>query len=248
MTRTAWFVVVTFVSTLFFSLIGLVGGLIRAHRGWYDWVHRHWSRSVLRAAGVRLEAEGLENVRPGEAHLFVSNHQSLFDVWAMMAVLPASLRFVTKRELGRIPIFGGACRSAGHVFIERSNAARASEAIRAAGERMERDGLSLVLFPEGTRSPDGQLKHFRKGAFALAIETQADLVPVAIDGGGRVLPTGTRRIRPGVIRLRCAARVPLEGMTAADRDALVQRTRDTVELLLSQMRGEPGATESTSIP
>jgi 1-acyl-sn-glycerol-3-phosphate acyltransferase len=109
--RTAWFVVVTFLSTLFFSLTAVVGGLVRAGRGWYDWVHRNWARSLLWAAGVRVEAQGVEHVRPGEAHLFVSNHQSLFDVWAMMAVLPVSLRFVTKKELGRIPIFGAACRS-----------------------------------------------------------------------------------------------------------------------------------------
>lgn len=240
MIRTVWFAVVTFFSTLFFSLVGLVGGIARAGRGWYDWIHHHWSRSLLRAAGVRVEAEGLEHVRPGRAHVFVSNHQSLFDVWALMAVVPVSLRFVTKQELGRIPIFGAACRSAGHVFIDRSNAARASEAIRAAGDRMERDGLSLVLFPEGTRSPDGELKRFKKGAFTLAIETQADLVPVAINGGGRVLSRGARRVRPGTIRLRCAARIPLRGMTAADRDALVEETRDTVRRLLEELRESPG--------
>ncbi len=236
MIRIAWFAVVTFLSTLFFSLVGVVGGIVRGGRGWYDWIHRHWSRSLLHAAGVRVEAEGLEHVRPGEAHLFVSNHQSLFDVWAMMAVLPVSLRFVAKQELRQIPIFGAACRSAGHVFIDRSDAARASDAIRVAGKRMERDGLSLVMFPEGTRSPDGRLRRFKKGAFALAIETQADLVPVAIDGGGRVLPRGARSVRPGVIRLRCAARVPLRGLTVADRDALVAGTRDTVERLLEQLR------------
>lgn len=236
MIRNAWFGVVTFLATLFFSLMGVAGGIVRAGRGWYDWIHRGWSRSILGAAGVRVEAEGLEHLRPGEAHLFISNHQSMFDVWALMAVLPVSLRFVTKQELGRIPIFGAACRSAGHVFIDRSNAARASEAIRAAGKRMQSEGLSLVLFPEGTRSRDGGLGRFKKGAFALAIETQADLVPVAIDGGGRVLPRGARRVRPGVIRLRCATPVPLRGMTAADRDSLAEGTRDTVERMLNRLR------------
>jgi 1-acyl-sn-glycerol-3-phosphate acyltransferase len=245
--RTVWFLVVAFLSTLFFSLTAVVGGIVRAGRGWYDWVHRNWSRSLLRAAGVRVEAEGLEHVRPGEAHLFVSNHQSLFDVWAMMAVLPVSLRFVAKQELGRIPIFGAACRSAGHAFIDRGNPALASEVIRAAGKRMERDGLSLVFFPEGTRSPDGGLKRFKKGAFTLAIETQADLVPLAIEGGRHVLPRGARRIHPGVIRLRCASRVPLGGMTAADRNALAQRTRKTVEQLLERLRGEPGSHDHASI-
>ena len=241
MIRTGLFYVVTFTSTLFFSLTAVVGGLIRAPRGWYDWIHRNWSRSLLWAAGVEVEAEGLEHVRSDKGLIIVSNHQSMFDIWTMMAALPVSLRFVAKGELGRIPIFGAACRSAGHVFIDRSDPIRASAAIRAAGERMAREGLSLVFFPEGTRSPDGGLRRFKKGSFALAIETQADLVPLAIDGGARVLPKGARRVRPGIIRLECAPAVPLRGLTTDDRDDLTRRTRETVESMLEglQGRGEP---------
>ncbi len=240
MIRTGFFYVVAFVSTLFFSLTAVVGGITRAGRGWYDWVHRNWARSVLWAAGVEVRVEGLEHVRPYEGQLFMSNHQSMFDIWTMMAALPASLRFVTKGELGRIPIFGAACRSAGHVFIDRSDPVGASEAIRAAGERMTEEGLSLVLFPEGTRSRDGGLRRFKRGSFALAIETQEDLIPVAIDGGARVLPKGARRLQPGIIRVECAPSIRLRGLTIADRDGLTQRTRQTVESMLERLRGEDG--------
>jgi 1-acyl-sn-glycerol-3-phosphate acyltransferase len=174
--RKALFLPVATASTLFFSLVAVVGGLVRAPKGLFDWIHRNWARSVLGAAGVRIEAKGLEHVHEGRAYVFVSNHQSFFDVWTMMATLPASIRFVAKQELARIPIFAAACRAAGHVFIDRRDAVAAGEAIRVAGQQMEKEGLSLFFFPEGTRSADGKLRRFKKGSFALAIETQLELV------------------------------------------------------------------------
>jgi 1-acyl-sn-glycerol-3-phosphate acyltransferase len=136
------------------------------------------------------------------------------------------------------------------VFIDRSDPIPASAAIRAAGERMAREGLSLVFFPEGTRSPDGVLRRFKKGSFALAIETQADLVPLAIDGGARVLPKGAGRVRPGIIRLECAPAVTLRGLTTDDRDDLTRRTRETVENMLEglQARGDPPLPQGEARP
>ncbi len=236
MIRTAWYAVVLGVSTTFFSLVGVLGGLVRAPHGLYDWIHRNWSRSVLGAAGVRTDVRGLEHSETGRAQILIANHQSMFDIWALMAAVPASLRFVAKAELARIPLFAAACRAAGHVFIDRTNAEQAVEAIRTAGERMRREGLTLVMFPEGTRSRDGTLGRFRRGAFALAIETEAYLIPTAVDGGGRILPRGARQIRPGVIHIRLAEPVPLEGMTPEDRDELVRDTRDTVSAMLVGLR------------
>jgi len=235
--RVLWFRLVVVLSTAFFSLLAVLGGLVRAPRGHYDWIHRNWGRRVLAAAGVTVAIEGLEHAPPGKAQILVANHQSMLDIWALMATVPASLRFVAKEELARIPIFAAACRAAGHVFIDRGNAVKAAGAIRAAGDRMRREGLTLVLFPEGTRSRDGSLGRFRRGAFALAIETGADLVPVAIEGGGRVLERGAKRVRPGTIRIRLAPPVPLAGLGAEDRDALVEDTRGTVAAMLEDLRG-----------
>lgn len=236
MIRTLVFRVVAVVSTFVFSVLGIAGGLLRAPHSWFDWVHRNWARSLLRAAGVRVHVEGVEHLVPGRAQILVANHQSLFDIWALMAVLPASLRFVAKAELARIPVFASAMRAAGHVFIDRGKASTAGEMIRAAGERMRRDGLTLVLFPEGTRSSDGELGRFLRGSFALAIETQAHLVPAAIDGGREVMPRGARRIEPGPMRIRMAPAVALAGKTSADRDALVRDTEATVASLLAELR------------
>lgn len=236
--RTAFFHVVMVASTLFFSVLGIFGRLFGAKKGWYDWIHRTWGRTVLRAAGARIEARGLEHVSGGGGRILIANHQSFLDIWALMAALPASVRFVAKSELGRFPIFSSATRAAGHVFIDRSAPAAAGAVIRQAGQRVRSDGLALVLFPEGTRSDDGRLGRFKRGTFTLAIEMQADLVPVAIDGGGRVLGRGGKRVRPGTIHIRCSTPIPLAGMTAADRPALTERTRNEIRRLLEAIRSE----------
>ena len=238
--RRALFPPFAFVSTLFFSSAAVVGGLVGAPPGWFDWVHRGWSRGLLWLAGVRVEGRGLDRVRPDAAQIFVANHQSVLDIWALMAVLPASLRFVAKEELARIPIFGRACRAAGHVFIDRSAAARAGEAIREAGRRMHEEGLSLVLFPEGTRSAGPELGRFRRGSFTLAIETGATLVPVAVDGGGRLLPSGRWAPDSGMMTVTCGDPVPLAGKTSEDRDVLLRRTRESIAAMLTGCEEDRG--------
>lgn len=232
--RGGLFYAMLFLSTLVWSLAGIVGGLVRAGHGWFDRVHRSWSGWILWAAGVTVRVEGVEHSRPGRAQILIANHRSLFDIWALMAAVPASLRFVAKMELARIPLFAAACRAAGHVFIDRSRPAEAGEIIRRAAERMRREGLTLVMFPEGTRSRDGDLGRFRRGAFALAIETGADLIPVGILGSGHVFPPGSRVPRPGLIRLRLAPPVPLAGLEPGDRDDLVERVHATVSGLLAE--------------
>lgn len=235
MLRTALFWVVTVSSTLFFSLVSIVGGLVRAPRGLHDWVHRNWSRTLLRAAGVRVDAAGLEHVRRDGPQVFVSNHQSLLDIFVLFALLPASIRFVAKRELGKIPVFAQAMRAAGHVFIDRGDRSAAGRTMREAARRMKRERLSLGLFPEGTRSRDGQLLRFKKGTFALAIETQLPIVPVAVEGGYRLISGG--RIRSGRMALRVAPPFPTEGRPASARDLVLEEVRETIAGLLASVGG-----------
>ena len=244
MIRMLVFGVVAFPSTLFFSLVAIAAGLLRAPKSTFDWVHRNWSRTILRAAGVEVRVSGLGHVVPDGAQIFVSNHQSMFDIWALFATLPVSLRFVAKKEMSRIPILSRAMRAAGHVFIDRQDRVQAAEAMRRAGKRMLREGLSLGLFPEGTRARDGRLKPFKKGTFVLAIETQQTLVPVAVDGGSEIIVDGGGgrpkfRFRPRPIEIRCGEPIPLSGLTAADRDELLARTRAEIVRLLEEVRRTP---------
>ena len=235
--RTALFYPVLVVSTFVFSTLAVLGGAVGAGAGLFDWIHRSWGRVLLRAAGVRLEVEGLEHVARDSGQIIVANHQSYFDIWALFAALPVSLRFVAKRELSRIPILASAMRRAGHVFIDRDRASSAGEAIRAAGERVRDEALTLVLFPEGTRSRDGELGRFLRGSFALAIEMQVPLVPTAISGGRGVFPPGSRRVRSGTMTIRLAPPISLEGMDTAGRGTLMEETRGTIAALLGSDRG-----------
>lgn len=224
-----------FISTIFYSLVAIVAGLLNARKGAYDWVHRNWSRGVLRAAGVTVEVTGLEHVQADGAQIFISNHQSMFDIWAMFATLPVSLRFIAKKELARIPVFAHAMRHAGHVFIDRKDRNQAADAMRRAGQRMKEEGLSLGLFPEGTRSKNGALGTFKKGTFALAIETQTTLVPIVVDGGAEIT-ADARRLQPRPLLMRCGRPIDLSGLGASDRDDLLARSRAEISRMLDEAR------------
>jgi len=226
--------------TLACSVLVLAGGVAGAGRGFFDRVQRAWARILLALAGVRLEVEGRENLVRDGPQVVVSNHQSLFDIPALFAALPVSLRFVAKIELSRVPVFAHAMRRAGHVFIDRTDRNQAMSAMRAAGERMKREGLSLGLFPEGTRSGDGRLLRFRSGSFLMAVETQTVLVPVAVDGGAEILPKGRRRLVPRTMHVRCGSPIDLEGLEREDVDRIRERTRAVMAEMLAGVRAGPG--------
>lgn len=232
--RTALFYAALVPSTGFFSILAVLLGRLRGGRAVVDWIHRNWARSLLAAAGVRVSVRGLEHLDRGGSQILVANHQSYFDVWALMAVVPASLRFVAKGEIARIPLLGGAMEAGGHVFIDRDRARSAKDTLRRAGRRMREEELSLVLFPEGTRSADGELGRFLRGSFWLAIETGAPLVPVAIDGGYRVYPRGVKRVTPGRITVSLAAPISPAEAGAARRGTLMRDVRTVIDAMLRE--------------
>src|SRR6266704_2261933 len=158
MIRTVRFYVVLLVSSFIHATTALVAGLVGVKRrpgGIYDWSTNDWSRDLLEAAGTPVRAEGLERIPVGRPVVYASNHSSMFDIWALAATLPGSVRFVAKQELARIPLLGRAMIRAGHIMIDRPNPRRALEAYARAGAVI-RSGVSAVVFPEGTRSRSGE--------------------------------------------------------------------------------------------
>jgi 1-acyl-sn-glycerol-3-phosphate acyltransferase len=233
MIRVLWYYLVLFFSTIYHTSGAILAGIFRVrHRqgGVYDWAGTDWARGILRAAGTPVHAVGLEHIPPGEPVIYASNHSSMFDIWALFATLPGSVRFVAKRELFRIPILGAAMRAAGHIPIDRTVKARAFEAYDDAARIIKR-GFSPVVFPEGTRSRTGDLLPFKNAPFALAIAAQVPIVPVYVHHTLEILPKGAWRLRPRPIRLFVGTPIPTAGLAPHDREALRDRVRAAIVAL-----------------
>jgi 1-acyl-sn-glycerol-3-phosphate acyltransferase len=164
--------------------------------------------------------------------VFVANHQSTIDVCALFRALPVPIRFVIKQELAKVPFIGWYARAMGMVFIERGHAREAVGRLHAVASLL-RAGESLCAFPEGTRSRNGSVRPFKGGAFQVALQAGVPVVPIAIEGSGRVLPASGFRVRPGKITVRVGEPIPTAGLHAGDRHALAQRAHDAVAVMLA---------------
>ncbi len=193
---------------------------------------RSWTRSLLKAGGVKVEMEGLENLV--EPAVLVCNHVSWYDVFALMTHLPVDARFVGKKEIAKIPFFGPAWLASGHIPIDRSDRRSAIDSLNRAGEILRNEGGVVVMFPEGTRSTDGELLPFKKGAFMLALQLGVPVIPAAVLGSREIMPKGRMRVKPGTMQIRIGEPIPIEGLDESDRDILVQRTRERIRALLDQ--------------
>ena len=244
MIRTLWYYVVLFATTILHAGGAVIAGVfsVRNRRGGvYDWAGTDWSRDILRAAGTPVVAEGLEHIPRDRPVIYASNHSSMFDIWALFATLPGSVRFVAKRELFRIPLLGPAMRAAGHIPIDRTVKARAFEAYDDAARIIKR-GFSPVVFPEGTRSRTGDLLPFKNAPFALAIAAQVPIVPVYVHHTLEILPKGAWRLRPRPIRLFVGKPIPTAGLAPQDREALRDRVRAAIVALQQRaLTGEAAA-------
>jgi 1-acyl-sn-glycerol-3-phosphate acyltransferase len=203
-----------------------------------DEIARAWGSGILWAAGVRVTVEGGESLSADRAQIVVGNHESWFDVFALISHAPTSLRFVAKKELEGIPLFGRAWKSCGHVSVDRSDRAAAIESLELASRQIRDRDLSIMMFPEGTRSKSGDLQRFKKGAFVLAIKAGVPIVPVAVIGSRPIMPKGSYRVRSGEIVIRVGEPIPVDGLSHEDRDALALRARAAV----AELRGGEGPT------
>ena len=184
---------------------------------------RWFGRRVVELLDIRLDARGAEQVPPGRAYVYMSNHQSHLDIPLLYATLPSpTIRMLAKTELFKIPLWGRGLRAAEFVEVDRSDHARAVRSIDQAAA-LVRDGVSIYLAPEGTRSRDGRIGLLKKGGFHLALGTGAPIVPVAVSGTLDILPRGSRAMRTGLpVRVRIGAPIPVE---SRDLEGLIQEVR-----------------------
>lgn len=192
--------------------------------GVYDRAARDWARGMLRGTRISVAVVGRERLDPAVSKVYIANHTSQLDIWAILAEFPGTVRFVYKKGMDWIPLMGLAMRAARHIPIQRQQKSAAFAAYDEAATYI-REGMSAVVFAEGTRSRDGRLKPFKKGPFVLAIAAQAPVVPVLCENTFELMPKGSWSPKPGVVRLVIGEAIPTIGMTYEDRASLADRTR-----------------------
>jgi 1-acyl-sn-glycerol-3-phosphate acyltransferase len=190
-------------------------------------IARLWVRMILWTCGVRLEVSGTANVPPGRPLVFMSNHQSSADTAVLLASVPTSVRFMAKRELVRVPIFGWALVLSGHLIVDRGNRTLVLASLQR-GIDMIRAGQSLFVFPEGSRSDEGQLSRFKSGGFQMAVVAGVPIVPVSILGSARIAGRGSWGIHSGLVRVSFGEPIPTAGMGSADRPLVKQQVREAI--------------------
>lgn len=208
------------------------------------WLLREvWSRVLLWAGGARLVVEGQEHVDPSRPTIYASSHQSTIDIPVLYLAIPISIRFVAKSQLRWVPLIGWYMWLAGYVFVTRGNRRKSIASMKKAAEQI-RSGTSIILFPEGTRSPDGYILPFKKGSFALAYDAGAAICPVTINGSGALMPKNSWRITPGEIRVRIGA--PLDASKYSDRQQLLLDVREAIIRQSLEMGGRGEAQPSAA--
>jgi len=217
------FVPLTFVfafSAIIATLFDPSGRLYHAHA-------RLWSLISLRMAGIRLTVTGQELVPVDQPVIYMSNHQGNFDIHALFRAIPYRFSWIAKEELFSIPIFGHSMRRAGYVPLDRSDGRQALRSMERAATLI-REGRSVVIFPEGTRTPDGNLLPFKKGGFLLACKAGVPVVPVTINGSRQVNPSKRIELYPGTITVRFGAPIPVTDGSGKGRDELLERVRTAI--------------------
>jgi len=185
-----------------------------------------WSRLLLRILQVRVRVSGLAHAVAGPA-VYAANHASALDILVVFGHLPVDFRIVYKRSLSLVPLLGWAIWLGGHVPIDRSHPFRARRGLDAAARRI-RGGTSVVVFPEGTRSPDGAVRRFKRGSFSLALQAGVPVVPVSLVGVKAVVPRGLPSVRPGLVSVVLHPAVPVAGRSADEAEALAEEVRRVV--------------------
>ncbi|MCK8602645.1 lysophospholipid acyltransferase family protein [Desulfoferrobacter suflitae] len=235
--RSLFFYVCLFLSTFLLGIAAVVVAYITRNQGLAHKVGRLWGNVNLWGAGVTVKLSGLNNIDVSASYVYAANHQSWFDIFAILGKLPVQFRWLAKQELFRIPILGHAMGSIGYIPINRKDRRQAFESISEAAGRV-RDGISVVIFPEGTRSTDGVMQAFKKGGFILAIQSQQPIVPISISGSYRILPKqGDWNIRPGVIRMTIGRPIPTAGLSTKQRDQLIAAVREAIRANLTKGEG-----------
>ncbi|MDR0743356.1 MAG: 1-acyl-sn-glycerol-3-phosphate acyltransferase [Tannerella sp.] len=212
------------VLTLLTAVIVIIGCLLGRERFFSYYPGALWSRMACILTLCPVSVKGRNNIKKGQSYVFVANHQSAYDIFVIYGFLGTPIKWMMKKGLAKIPFVGYACRMAGFIFVDNSSARSAQKSV-AEAERKLKHGRSLIIFPEGARTPDGHLGRFKRGAFQIAVDQQLPIIPITLNGPYKVMPIGSWDVRPH--RMEMIIHPPVVPYQK-EKDDLVCSTRQTI--------------------
>jgi 1-acyl-sn-glycerol-3-phosphate acyltransferase len=219
-------------STVLFGIVNLFVSLFDSVGNAQMVIARVWARSLLRIAGVRVEASGLEKIDLSKPFVIAANHASYMDTPVILDKIGLQFRFLAKEGLFKIPLLGTHLKLAGHVPVPQKDPRAAIRTMQSAAENIREKGISMLIFPEGGRTRDGNLQEFREGVAYIAIKAGVAIIPVGLTGTRGIVPMGSAIVRRGRVALRVGDPISTEGLSLKDRQKLTEEVRQRVEALL----------------
>jgi len=227
MIRTSIIILEIILVTAFMAVMVILLSFIKAGGDTVHKVGRIWAKCTLAISDIKVTIKGLSNLEPGKSYIYMPNHMSNFDIPVLQAYLPVQFRWLAKAELYKIPIFGQAMKSAGYISIDRSDRKSAIESLNQAA-MIIRNGVSVIIFPEGTRSRSHKIQPFKKGGFFLAVDSGVSIVPIIIHGTDQIMPTKKISIKPGNVTLEITKPIKSSNYTRKTKDDLIKKVRNII--------------------
>jgi 1-acyl-sn-glycerol-3-phosphate acyltransferase len=223
----AWLGFWAAIATVILGIPVMVAGLLSRTGNLAFSISKLWAYTMLAVSFVRTEIKNKNKILKGTSYIIISNHQSHYDIITLVTTLGIQYRWIIKKEILKLPIFGYALYASRNIFIDRSNTSSAIESINKGFDRLPK-GVSVMVFAEGTRSPDGQIHEFKKGGFVTAIRRQIPILPVTINGSRRVMRKGSFTLKPGKIQIVIGDPIDTSSYTTDTVQDLINKTRQTI--------------------
>lgn len=215
---------IAIVLTVFTALTTIIGGIFGNSRFWGYYPGKLWGKLVCWTFLLPVKVKGYENIVKGQSYIIVANHQGAFDIFLMYGFVGINFKWLMKKELERFPMIGPACKMAGHIFIDRESPKGSQESLKIASNVLK-NGVSVIIFPEGTRSTDGTMGKFKKGAFQLAEELQLPLLPVTINGSYAVMPKKSTSLNWHRMNIIIHPPIPAKGLDNKNKEEIIEQMR-----------------------
>lgn len=225
----AWLIIypISWLITALVALLTIVFSVLINDRWASKWIAPWWGRLIIGITFSRTKVLGRNNIVKKQSYIVVCNHQSIYDTLAIYGYLPLEFKWVMKKELESMPFVGASCKALGHVFVDRSNSEKAKKSLIESKHKIT-DGVSAFFFPEGTRSPHGQLINFKKGAFRMAKDLGLPILPVSIKGANKIMAANSLLICPHTITLTIHSEIDSETVKNNSVNELLKQAKEVV--------------------